>query len=155
MPKKPKEETLLPSRKGREAPFKRIQALPEVERHQAFMRLREELRAHPDSVAKQRIEKCLVEAHLHADLKASPELSKLVFVFREIVHDFIPGETVEQALEPLQTVMARHGGGRPTEVDHDAVKRHHKRLQGDHDATSQTAAEFGITTRTVRNILKG
>jgi hypothetical protein len=38
-------------------------------------------------------------------------------------------------------------------VDKQAVKRFHAGLGSDHDATSQTAARFGISTRRVREIL--
>lgn len=112
---------------------------------------------HPDLAAKTRIEASLQEVHLHPDLRASPELSRLVSLFRELLHGFVPGETMEQALEPLQTLMARRGGGRPAQVDHEQVRRFHARLTAanHHDPTSQTAAEFGIATRTVREILAG
>lgn len=42
-----------------------------------------------------------------------------------------------------------------TGSDHEAVRRFHARLVANNttDATSQTATEFGLTTRTVRNIV--
>lgn len=155
MAKKP-QETLLPDRKGRGDFYSKIKPLPVAEQLDAVQKRDEEWQAHPDFAAKQRIEEYLTMAHLHPDLRASPELSKLVFLFRELLADAEPGETVAQILEPLQTLMARHGGGRPPETDHEAVKRYHARLasNGDHDATSQTAAAFNITTRAVRKILE-
>jgi hypothetical protein len=46
-------------------------------------------------------------------------------------------------------------GGAPRTVDHAAVKRFHSRMSGEYDPTSLTAAEFGISTRTVRKIIRG
>jgi hypothetical protein len=118
MPKK-KQETLLPERKARSENWKPILALQGDERHEAAMQLTRDMESHPDYQAAARIEKCLQDAHVHQDLAASPELQKLVFIFREIVADFVPGETVGQALEPLLTLLSQRGGGRPpaTEIN--------------------------------------
>lgn len=153
---KKKQETLLPERKARAQPWKRIHALPTDEQFEAVKQLNADRAAHPDTLALQRIESHLQAAHLHPDLARSPELIKLLFVFRELVQDFVPGETVEQALEPLRTALARHGGGgRPQEVDHDEVRRYHARLKeaGESAPTSATGTRFGISTRHVRKIL--
>lgn len=157
MKKAPKRETLLPERKARGDIYRRISDMPVGERMAFVQQMNADMLAHPDHAALQRLEAALAAAHLHPDVAASREVSRLVFLFRELVVDFVPGETIEQALEPLQTLLAQRGGGRPPTVDHDAVRRHHARLLADdaHDATSQTAAHFGLSTRAVRTIVKG
>lgn len=59
-----------------------------------------------------------------------------------------------EVLHKLVSGAKGKAGGAPRGVDYEQVKRHHARLKGDHDATSQTARRFGISTRTVRKILK-
>lgn len=56
------------------------------------------------------------------------------------------------ARESARNAENRAGKG----ADKGAVKRRHAKLaaEGDYDPTSQTAAEFGISTRRVRQILK-
>jgi hypothetical protein len=57
--------------------------------------------------------------------------------------------------------QAKRRKGKPASTDserasNDVIRRHHARLvaAGHHDATSQTAAAFGVSTRTIRRILQ-
>jgi hypothetical protein len=75
------------------------------------------LREHPDSLAQAKIEEALQTVHLDADVhQRSPELSRFVFLMRELLADYMPGMTLEQMLEPLHTLLSMRGGGRPSDA---------------------------------------
>jgi hypothetical protein len=78
-----------------------------------------------------------------AGLQAIEDLHQLVHLVRALplAH--------EGAKARVRQGKRREGKG----VNKDAVKRFHAGLGSDHDATSQTAAHFGLSTRRVREIL--
>lgn len=149
----------LPPRKARNARWKEltnaIAALPADEQWAAMEKLLSSVAAHPDSGNKRIIEEYLQAAHLRPELQTSPELTRLVMLFRDILHQFVPGETLEMAMEPVHTLMSRNGGGSSSGVDKEQVRRYHARLGAESDATTQTAVRFGISTSRVRQILRG
>lgn len=151
---------------SRKAHFDALLAKARAEAHaagkdelHAHMLMEERLRAHPDAAAVERITRALEALHLDPALRASPELSRFVFLMRELIADFMPGMSVSQMLEPLRTVLSTHaGGGAKAKHDHERIRSYHASLSstGDADrATTMTAEHFGITTRMVRKVLAG
>jgi len=143
--------TPLPVSKTRAAVFEHIRSLSPAER----LKTRADIKAHPDSGAMNKLEEYLCAAHLDPLVLQSQTLKDYVFLVRELLQDFVPGMSLQQMLEPLQTLMARHGGGRKTDIDKDMLRRHHARLvkNADYDATAQTAERFGISKRRVQQIV--
>jgi hypothetical protein len=144
--------TPLPIGRTRAAVLQHIGSLPPDER----AKVRQDIKAHPDNAAKDKLEEHLISAHFDPVVRQSETLTTYVFLVRELLADFVPGMDLQQMLEPLQTLMSRRGGGRPTEIDKGMVRRYHARLvkNADYDATAQTADRFGITQRRVQQILE-
>lgn len=135
-----------------------IESLPAEEQTAAMVRRIEWVKAHPDTKAKQRIEELLQAAQLDEAVLQSPELGRFVWLMRELLREHKPDEGLEHILLPVQTLLARRGGGRLPTVDPERVRRHHADLcsRGDGDrATTLTAEFFNMSTRRVREILEG
>lgn len=120
MPRKPKpQDGPLPAGKGRSEILGKLYAplegLEGEELLKAVRRMNAGLRYHPDTRARQVIERHLTAAHMNPALAESPELSRFVFLMRELLAEHVPGMTLPQMLEPLQTLLARRdaGTGRP------------------------------------------
>ena len=92
--------------------YESIEALNLDEQVDAMRRRNAAMRAHPDYAAKARIEQALVGAHLDPLLLGAPELSRFVFIMRELLHESEPGDTLPEILQPLHTLLSRRGGGR-------------------------------------------
>lgn len=103
----------LPLGSGRADHFDSVfGAEPDLE---AFQVANEYLRTHPDTEVKARIEHALTALHLDPEVHLkSRELTRFVFLMRDLIADFLPGMTLEQMLQPLQTLLSRYGGGRPS-----------------------------------------
>lgn len=119
MPRKPKpQDGPLPAGKGRGTALGKLYAplegLAGAKLMAARMQVLNTRQNHPDAVAAEVLEKHLTAAHLHPALAESPELSQFVFLMRELLAEHVPGMTLEHMLQPLQTLLARRGGGRPS-----------------------------------------
>jgi hypothetical protein len=118
-----REPWLLPEGKSRAAYYDgRRQTLDELKGRALLAEMQREVQAwrdHPDTAAKERIDRALQEAHLDPVVyQRSHELTRFVWLMRELLADFVPGMKVEQLLEPLRTLMSRHPrAGRPTKAE--------------------------------------
>lgn len=104
--------TPLPIGRTRAAVLQHIGSLPPDER----AKVRQDIKAHPDNAAKDKLEEYLVSAHFDPAVLQSETLANYVFLVREVLADFVPGMDLQQMLEPLQTLMSRYGGGRPKQA---------------------------------------
>lgn len=93
-------------------------------------------RRHPDSIAKAAISEALQAAHLDHRVRPSVELSRFLWLMRELVHDFRAGETLESMLQQVDALVAmRDGskGGRPRlTVQHEGWSRRCEDLKRTH-----------------------
>ena len=98
--------------------------------------------------AKRTLEYCALVRNAKTSMKANHWLREAAACAKDFMlwDDAILGEKIRDSLR-----QRRLGTGK---TDHEEVRRFRARLvaNGDHDATSQTAAKFEIGTRQVRNI---
>jgi len=83
-------------------------------------------RADPSWQAHQRLAELLNAAGVDPVILQDPEVARLVHLVRELLADSSPGESLEQMLRPLKTLMSAvdgAGGGRPKQADTDAEWR--------------------------------
>ncbi|MEZ0237687.1 MAG: hypothetical protein ACAH06_06455 [Methylophilaceae bacterium] len=98
--------TPLPISKSRAAVFEYIQSLPPDER----AKVRQDIKAHPDNGAKDKLEAYLVSAHFDPVVLQSETLTTYVFLVRELLADFVPGMDLQQMLEPLFSLKGKSTG---------------------------------------------
>lgn len=112
MSKKPPERdaTPLPISKARTAFYEWLSKKPLNEQ----MAVLNDLKTSPDAAASRRLAELLNAAQMDPAVRQSATLSSYVFIVGEVLADYMPGMTLRQMLEPLQTILSRNGGGRPT-----------------------------------------
>jgi len=129
-------------------------------------RILTEMNGGPDGAAMKRLEELLTAAHFDPLVTRSETLSAYVFLVREVLADYIPGMTLGNMLEPLRTVLARHGGGRRTNEETwerwaqmVAEKRVRNRIATMEEIFDDVAAEWeamgnkGVTGRGIANAM--
>lgn len=142
--------------------YREIDSMPVGEdRLPAIFQLTQDLHDHPDTAAADCIEAALAAAHLDERVRKSDELSRFVFLMRELLQEHQPGETLEDLLQPLAVLMQRTmaPGGRQ------AVQNENRRrvrdaygqlmlAQRGSGATALIANKTGLSKDTVREHLK-
>lgn len=128
----------------------------------------ERQRAHPDFLACQRIAAALQDAHLDPQVLMSPQLTRFVWLMRELIADFVPGETLEQLLEPLHKLLSstaideaankaravkRAQAATTLAIVEAAYRQLEPRNQG-RNAASLIKSKTGLSTDTIRAYLK-
>lgn len=104
-----------------------------------------EARANPSWQAHQRLAEILDGAGIDPILLQDPELTRFVHLMRELLADSHPGESLEQMLRPLKTLMSAAdgaGGGRPKQADTDAEWRERYDAKKSRDRQQKTQRDI-------------